>query len=70
MITHAYRLLTIGGASGLLCLLCDRFSAHPDDIAHRYCSACHVFLADVPATYNPAAYDPRERRRRCGRTQA
>jgi hypothetical protein len=55
MITHAYRLLMIRGAPVILCLLCDRYSANPGDIVNVYCGACHVFLEDVPATYDPTA---------------
>lgn len=51
MITKAYRLLQIQGTRVLLCLLCDRYSAHPTDIVERYCGFCHVWLRTVDADY-------------------
>lgn len=51
MITRAFRILTINNQPCLLCLLCDRWSYNPHDIAHRYCGWCHVFLRDVPEDY-------------------
>jgi len=44
MITPAYRVLKIQGIPVLLCLRCDRYSYHPDDIRTRYCGHCHCFL--------------------------
>ena len=45
MITPAYRILKIEGRPVLLCLRCDRYSYHPDDITNRYCGHCRCFLA-------------------------
>lgn|SRR5574341_913304 len=51
MMTHAYRVLALQGQPALLCLLCDRVSYHPEDIAQCYCGWCHVFLKTVPMFY-------------------
>ena len=48
MITKPYRILRIRGSEVLLCLCCDRWSAHPQDILHHYCGYCRVFLDDLP----------------------
>lgn len=34
------------GQTVIQCLRCDATSAHPDDIAQRYCGRCKVFLED------------------------
>jgi hypothetical protein len=51
MITLPYRLLRIRDTTVLLCLLCDRWSAHPDDILWKYCGYCHCFLTDFPEDF-------------------
>jgi hypothetical protein len=38
-----YRLHTIAGATAIECLLCDRISELPGDVANRYCGRCHLF---------------------------
>lgn len=37
----------------ITCLLCNRTSNHPRDVAEKYCGSCHVFHDDLPA--NPHA---------------
>lgn len=51
MITAPYRILRIRDCEVLLCLVCDRWSAHPQDILHHYCGYCHRFLDDLPDTF-------------------
>lgn len=51
MITKAYRILHIVGQEVLLCLLCDRYSANPQDLAALYCGYCHRWLPDVDEDY-------------------
>jgi hypothetical protein len=34
--------LSADGAS-ITCLLCDRTSHHPSDVAEKYCGHCHIF---------------------------
>lgn len=48
MITTPYRILRINGVQVLLCLVCDRWSTHPQDLLHHYCGFCHLFLDDLP----------------------
>jgi hypothetical protein len=48
MITPPYRILTYRGYRGLLCLACNRFSWNINDVKHRYCGFCHVFLNELP----------------------
>lgn len=48
MVTKAYRILTLSGMDILVCLLCDRWTRHPDDIAKHYCGWCHTWLDAVP----------------------
>jgi len=48
MITPAYRILTYRQFPCLLCLLCNYISHNPNDVKHKYCGHCHVFLADLP----------------------
>jgi hypothetical protein len=62
MITKPYRLLRMQSTSVLLCLLCDRYSANPHDIAQRFCGWCHVWLEELPHDYRrpeEAAQAPR-----------
>jgi hypothetical protein len=51
VITKPYRFLQIRGESVILCLLCDRYSANPNDIAARYCGFCGTWLATVVDDY-------------------
>lgn len=55
MITPAFRLLLLRGEVHLLCLLCDAFSMHPEDVAQRYCFRCNVFLDELPEDYRREA---------------
>ena len=48
MITPAWRILRYRDFPCLLCLVCNRISHHPNDVRHRYCSACNLFLEEVP----------------------
>jgi hypothetical protein len=66
MITAAYRILRIKGTETILCLLCDRYSAHPQDIAYKYCGWCHVWLDQVPMTYDPEHQPRLQETPRCG----
>lgn len=51
MITKPYRLLRIRDVEVLLCLVCDRWSANPNDLLHRYCGYCHLWLETLPPSY-------------------
>ena len=53
MIAHAYRMLAVQGHDLLLCLLCDRTSAHPQDREQRYCGFCQAFLENIPMDFHP-----------------
>ena len=57
MITHAWRVMTLHGHPALLCLCCNRYSYHPDDITHHFCGGCGLFLDDLPRLYDPST-DP------------
>jgi hypothetical protein len=48
MITPAYRILHYRDYPCILCLMCNRISCNLNDIRHRYCGACHLFLNDLP----------------------
>lgn len=58
MKTHAYRLLHVHGQRLILCLLCNRYSAHPDDIAEHFCGHCRIWLDYVPEDYSPHPVGP------------
>jgi hypothetical protein len=51
MITPAYRVLHYRREPCILCLVCNRISYNPNDIKHRYCGACHLFLNDLPEDF-------------------
>ena len=51
MITPAYRVLHYRDYPCILCLVCNRISFNPNDIKHRYCGACHLFLNDLPEAF-------------------
>ena len=48
MVTLPWRIIRIQGQKALFCLLCDKYSFNPNDIALRYCGYCGVWLATVP----------------------
>ncbi len=48
---RAYRLLRIQSTAVLRCLLCDRYSANPHDIAQRFCGWCYVGLEELSSEY-------------------
>jgi hypothetical protein len=66
VITAAYRILSIKGTETILCLLCDRYSAYPKDIHYKYCGWCHVWLDEVPRTYDPEGQPRLQESPRCG----
>lgn len=51
MVTKPWRILRIAGQEVLLCLLCDRYSANPNDIKALYCGCCGVWLQTVVDDY-------------------
>lgn len=51
MITEAYRVLRIRGIPTLLCLVCDSWSTHPQDILHKYCWNCNLFIGELDENY-------------------
>jgi len=51
MITEAYRILRIRGKVAILCLSCDTLSFEWNDVLHRYCYACNIFLDELPDDY-------------------
>lgn len=51
MLTRAYRILRYRDFPCILCLVCNRISHNPNDVRHRYCHGCHVFLDDLPMDY-------------------
>jgi hypothetical protein len=55
VITPAFRLLVLRGQLHLLCLLCDTFSCHPEDVSQRYCWRCNQFLDELPEDYRREA---------------
>lgn len=50
MITDAWVELSINGHKVLLCLVCKKYSYHPQDIQSRFCGGCGVFLQTIPRT--------------------
>jgi hypothetical protein len=34
--------------SAIWCSACEMVSFHPEDVANRYCGACHLFHDDAP----------------------
>lgn len=46
---QSYRLVEEDGSEGIYCLWCKRTSFHPQDVAHRFCGACHAFHQDIQA---------------------
>ncbi len=48
MLTPAFRILHSRDFPCLLCLVCNRISHHPTDVELRFCSACRLFLEDLP----------------------
>ena len=65
MITPAFRIIQLRGQLTLFCLLCNQFSADPEDVTQRYCLYCGKFLDEVPEDYRreaPALPQPRKRR--------
>ena len=51
MITPAYRVLYFRDFPCILCLVCNRISSNLNDVRHRYCGACHLFLNDLPEDF-------------------
>jgi hypothetical protein len=51
MLTAPYRILTYRDWPCLLCLVCNRISHRPQDIAALYCAHCDLFLGDLPDDY-------------------
>jgi len=51
MIGEAYRIYRLRGRPHLLCLVCDTFSMHPEDVMQKYCHACGIFLDDLPESF-------------------
>jgi len=47
MITKPYSILHIQRQRVLLCLVCDRYSGNPNDIAALYCGYCHTWLTTL-----------------------
>lgn len=35
--------LFLDAGKAIKCLICDKVSYHPDDVANRYCGFCHEF---------------------------
>ena len=48
MITKPYRILTYRDRPCILCLVCNWISHNPNDVAHRFCGHCDLFLDDLP----------------------
>jgi hypothetical protein len=48
MITPPYRILEYRGREGLLCLACNTFSWHPNDVRYLFCAKCELFLERLP----------------------
>jgi hypothetical protein len=42
-----YEVFATARGESIRCLLCRRISGHPQDVAFRYCGACHVFHDDL-----------------------
>jgi hypothetical protein len=40
------------------CPRCQAVSAHPDDVANRYCGACHIFTGDLAGLLCPLCRQP------------
>jgi len=51
MLTEAWRILRLRGQPALMCLVCDTVSFHLEDVQQKYCSACNLFLDEVPDTF-------------------
>jgi hypothetical protein len=46
IVASGLRYLNVGAGKALMCLQCGMVSHNPDDVAQRYCGACHEFLDD------------------------
>jgi len=48
-----YYVTTLHNHVALVCLECLQVSFNPNDIAQKYCGACHCFLGDTVSTREP-----------------